>query len=198
MHAHAHLLPSQETQRQILAKDVFVSSQSGITFRLALEIVEIHTLRRYSMVLQCKHTWNHRNPLPLKDLHAHPDHHLPKAASGEAAGKAKSSSQSLGFFIEQGQWLQGLSQAHQAAVPCSLFNSKTMARPGPASQPAWMIPVDAGTFMLTASQTTFYELFEEMGSSSHFGVRFKYRCTDTEMFSVHASQRAECMLARQV
>ena len=92
MHAHAHLLPSQETQRQILAKDVFVSSQSGITFRLALEIVEIHTLRRYSMVLQCKHTWNHRNPLPLKDLHAHPDHHLPKAASGEAAGKAKSSS----------------------------------------------------------------------------------------------------------
>lgn len=51
-HAHAHLLSSQEIQGQILAKDVFVSSQSGIKFRLALEIVEIHTLRCYPTVLQ--------------------------------------------------------------------------------------------------------------------------------------------------
>jgi len=51
-HAHAHLLSRQEIQRQILAKDVFVSSQSGIQLSLALEIVETHTLTRYPTALQ--------------------------------------------------------------------------------------------------------------------------------------------------
>lgn len=61
-HAHTHLLSRQEIQRQILAKDVFVSSQSGTQLSLALEIVETHTLRCFPTALQRKHIWDHRNP----------------------------------------------------------------------------------------------------------------------------------------
>lgn len=51
-HTHTHLLSRQEMQRHRLAKDVFVSSQPGIQFSLALEIVETHTLRCHPTALQ--------------------------------------------------------------------------------------------------------------------------------------------------